>query len=171
MSLAEHLLDQARHLATRDAQGRPRQANLRRAVSSAYYALFHYLIDQASRSAVGGAPERRALRGVVARAFDHSVMRRVATSFAAGTLPSKLQPGLGAATIPPDLQKVADAFRSLQEARHTADYDVMRKLERQEVLVLIGRAEQAIRQWAGVRDSAAGRLFLAALLIGDRVRE
>jgi hypothetical protein len=33
-----HLLEQAQHLAMRDA-GRPRQANLRRGVSSAYYAL------------------------------------------------------------------------------------------------------------------------------------
>ena len=42
MSLPEDLLEQAVHLATLDAR-RPKQANLRRAVSTAYYALFHLL--------------------------------------------------------------------------------------------------------------------------------
>ena len=32
---------------------RPRQANLRRAVSTAYYAVFHYLIDEACCVQIG----------------------------------------------------------------------------------------------------------------------
>ena len=41
--LHDELLKQARELTTLDAR-RPRQANLRRAISSAYYALFHLLL-------------------------------------------------------------------------------------------------------------------------------
>jgi len=46
MPFADDLLEQAHHLATREA-GEPKQASLRRAVSTAYYALFHLLIDEA----------------------------------------------------------------------------------------------------------------------------
>jgi hypothetical protein len=42
----EDLLEQAVRLAMLDVR-RPKQANLRRAVSSAYYAVFHLLVDEA----------------------------------------------------------------------------------------------------------------------------
>jgi len=109
MPLADQLIDQARHLATRDMQGRPRQGNLRRATSAAYYALFHFLIDQACRSLVGGAPNRRRLRGVLARAFDHAAMKRAATSFASGTLPARFVPALPGGSISPELRELATA--------------------------------------------------------------
>lgn len=48
----DDLLRQAERLAKLDPK-RPRQANLRRAVSSAYYALFHFLVDQSCRAAIG----------------------------------------------------------------------------------------------------------------------
>ena len=46
MAFADDLLEQAYHLANRES-GDPKQASLRRAVSTAYYALFHLLIDEA----------------------------------------------------------------------------------------------------------------------------
>jgi len=47
MSLAKDLLDQANRLA-RSEKSKPKQASLRRAVSTAYYALFHLLIAEAT---------------------------------------------------------------------------------------------------------------------------
>jgi hypothetical protein len=69
MPFADQLLEQARHLANRE-KTRPRQASLRRAVSTAYYALFHLLISEAT-SNWKRADQRHAL----ARAFDHGKMR------------------------------------------------------------------------------------------------
>jgi uncharacterized protein (UPF0332 family) len=46
-SFADDLLQQAYHLARKERLN-PRQASLRRAVSTAYYALFHLLIDEAT---------------------------------------------------------------------------------------------------------------------------
>ena len=47
MSLHADLLKQARHLSTKEPS-RPSQASLRRAISAAYYALFHRLVDEAT---------------------------------------------------------------------------------------------------------------------------
>ena len=52
MSLHENLLVHAEALVTMD-RTKPRQANLRRAVSAAYYALFHLLIHEAVLRNVG----------------------------------------------------------------------------------------------------------------------
>jgi uncharacterized protein (UPF0332 family) len=47
MALADELIDQAYHLLSLDHPKPPKQVNLRRAVSAAYYSLFHLLIDEA----------------------------------------------------------------------------------------------------------------------------
>ncbi len=44
MAFADDLLEQAYHLASLET-GDPKQSSLRRAVSTAYYALFHLRID------------------------------------------------------------------------------------------------------------------------------
>ena len=46
MSFPDDLLEQAYHLANREPES-PKQASLRRAISTAYYALFHMLVDEA----------------------------------------------------------------------------------------------------------------------------
>jgi len=79
MSLAEDLLEQADHLARREKK-RPKQASLRRAVSAAYYALFHLLISETVSN------WRRAdQRADLARAFE-----RMFTLGAGRDFPGKL---------------------------------------------------------------------------------
>jgi hypothetical protein len=76
MSLASDLLEQAQHLSRRERR-RPRQASLRRAISTAYYALFHLLIDDATSTLVS----RAELRARFARAFDHGDMKNASRAF------------------------------------------------------------------------------------------
>jgi len=71
MSFADDLLQQAQHLANKERRY-PRQASLRRAVSTAYYALFHLLIDDAVSTW-----EVARQRGALARTFEHGKMKRV----------------------------------------------------------------------------------------------
>ena len=49
MAFPGDLLEQAKHLSKRERR-KPKQASLRRAVSTAYYALFHLLIEEATRN-------------------------------------------------------------------------------------------------------------------------
>src|SRR5579863_4007092 len=73
MPFADDLLEQARHLANREPK-RPRQASLRRAVSAAYYALFHLLTTETAKNW-----KRASDRARIARIFDHAQMRAVCT--------------------------------------------------------------------------------------------
>jgi hypothetical protein len=76
--LQQDLLEQARHLAQRERK-RPRQASLRRSVSSAYYAVFHLLISEAAAILVSGGPD--GLKERIGRAFEHASMRQVCSGF------------------------------------------------------------------------------------------
>jgi hypothetical protein len=69
MPYPAHLLEQAKHLANREKK-RPRQASLRRAVSTAYYALFQLLIHEATLNW-----RRVDQRALLARFFEHGKMK------------------------------------------------------------------------------------------------
>jgi hypothetical protein len=164
MSLHLDLLNQARHLARMDPR-RPRQTNLRRAVSAAYYALFHYLIDQACRNALGTQQAQVAYRQVIARGLEHGGMKSACRSFAGGQLPLVVRRGLPAGFVVPDeLRNVAQAFVDLQEQRHLADYDLSWNLTRAQALDLVQQADQARIQFEHWDDRDLKKFFLTCLM-------
>ena len=167
-----HLLDQARRLAT-EGPGRPRQDDLRRAVSAAYYAVFHLLVDAACGRIVGKTRRGRALRDALSRAFAHGEMASVCDRFATGNVPPPLMPAVPRG-VPARLRVVARTFVPLQQQRHAADYDRAITFDRQRVLALIRETEDAVAAWAAVANDASARLaidaFLIALLVGQRLR-
>jgi uncharacterized protein (UPF0332 family) len=168
VSLPKDLLQQASHLATRERR-RPRQASLRRAVSAAYYALFHLLVEEATARLVTGS-DRAALRTVLGRAFAHAAMKDAAEGFARNNVSAKLLPALSGTPVQRELASVAAAFVELQQARHEADYDTARRFTRQECLDLVDRAMQAFADWRVVRQTVPADTFLVALLAQKQMR-
>lgn len=168
MSLHGDLRHQARHLATREPK-RPRQASLRRAISTAYYALFHQLTYDASRFMISGT-NRDALRQCLGRAFAHQIMKTVCKQFASGTCPTKLQTALQAQAIPSELKEVAQAFVDLQQARHEADYDTARRFTRAEANDLVDQCDQAFTNWQSVRNTSSAEAFMVGLLAYNNMK-
>lgn len=161
MSVHRDLLDVASHLAKRD-RGRPRQANLRRAVSTAYYAVFHLLTDAVARRLVGASSERTGLREATRRALGHGHMKDVAKGFGSGAPKAPWARALNG-PVGQDVQRVANAFVALQEARHRADYDLGTPFTRQETLAAVQLAREAFAAWEKTRSSEGARVFLVAL--------
>jgi hypothetical protein len=164
VTLHTDLLEQAAHLAVREPK-RPRQASLRRAVSSAYYALFHLLANEAVQVLAPSSPSN--LRSRVRRAFAHNDMKSVCQQFGKGSA-GALGAGTVALVAPPlesQIVFVARVFVELQEERHEADYDLSRQFLRWDVLSKIDLVKQAFSQWKLVRAKANARVFLAALLL------
>ena len=168
VSLHADLLKQAKLFAGKEPR-RPLQASLRRAVSASYYALFHLLVDEATKRMLSGR-NRDALRDCLARAFSHDVMKQVAQQFSSNGLSPKLIPGLNGQTLQPQLVGIASSFVDLQQARHEADYDRARRFTRREVLDLVDQAEQAFADWKVVRKSIQADTFLAGLLAFRNMR-
>lgn len=152
----------------------PKQASLRRAISSAYYALFHLIVDDAARAVVPAMSPAR-LVDVVRRAFGHSEMNNVCKGLIAvntakqngkqtGACPLSTQSVL---SFPLDtsLLVVLDAFVELQEARQKADYDLSDEWNRDYVLEKIEMVREAFAAWDIVRDSPNAAVFMSALLL------
>ena len=111
------LLEQAARLAQLDAK-KPKQANLRRAISSAYYAIFHLLVDEACRVQIGAQHNQTSVRQVLGRAFVYTVMKEACKSFGGGTLKKGVAKGLPRGfAIPVEVRELAQTFVDLQEWR------------------------------------------------------
>ncbi|MGP0065906.1 MAG: hypothetical protein ACLQGP_20165 [Isosphaeraceae bacterium] len=163
MNLHDELLDQAQQLARWDPR-RPRQVNLRRAVSSAYYALFHLLSSETS--ALFAIESDLAAR--INRTLNHGDMKKSSMMIGNGKLPKAVQSQLRGYTTPADLKTVTSTFIKLQEVRHFADYDLSKTFRRQEVLDYIQLACEAFEAWKRIRKTDDARLYLASFLLWKR---
>jgi uncharacterized protein (UPF0332 family) len=158
VGLAQDLLQQANHLATYEGANLS-QAALRRSVSTAYYALFHLLVQdtanrwQGSIAAVSGFE----------RALNHGPMKSSSIQFTK----SKWTDWHGIAqAVPPTLRSVAEAFVELQEERHTADYNNHKQWTFKEVETLLSTAARAFRNWLSVRTHPMAGNYLLSMLLG-----
>jgi hypothetical protein len=166
--LSEDLVAQAHVLATMDA-ARPKAANLRRALSSAYYAVFHHLIDGASQLLAGTQDTDWPFVALTARAFAHGEMRAACRALRNAQPPEVMRP-LWAQYRPhqnAEIAILADNFVQLQERRHSADYDLNLRLLRAEVLAAVQLAIAAIKAWETLRQNhrEVARLAAFAMLL------
>jgi len=175
VSRALDLLKQADDLLALDPR-RPRQVNLQRAISNAYYALFHHLIEQAVPASLGQdrSPEARQIARSMSRWYGHGQMKDTANWFRrAGKVPPRIIALLGRSSLSPrgivpvELERVATAFANLQEARHIADYDVGARFTRSQAQEYVRVARNALADWEVVATTGVGRLFLLLLLTGE----
>ena len=150
----DDLLSQANFLLQLDMR-RPKQANLRRAVSAAYYALFHFLIEESTLLTVGTANTAKSLRQLVGRGFSHTAMRSASTEMGKSTpidLLKSFWPHYAVASSV-ELQKLARAFVILQQERHRADYDLSRPFTRSEAEKLVEQTHDAFDNWNTLKQN------------------
>lgn len=171
-----HLLEQAKELATRE-KGKPRQASLRRAVSSAYYALFHLLIDEAGALIAGAGPAKSKtdLRRLVGRSFTHTQIKSACVEISKATPNDILKPFWKALDIAhqPELLRLAQTFRLAQEERHRADYDLSQSFTRDEVQTILNRVEQAFLDWKTLKTTRPqiAHFFALSMIMMDSWRK
>lgn len=163
----EDLFAQAKTLAKLDAR-KPRQVNLRRALSSAYYAVFHYLVHEACCAQMGTQHVQTPYRHVLSRAFVHSTMKQACTSFGGGTLKESAIKGLprdasGAYSVQKPIRDLAKTFAELQEKRQLADYHRGERFKRSDVLILIEQAQDRVAKFSELPASDDKKFFLACL--------
>ena len=128
---AHDLIATARGL-TESGPRRATQANLRRAVSTAYYAVLHSPARTAADLLIGR--NRNAAWYQVYRALEHGSAKNACRN-------KQVIQG-----FPPAIRDFADTFVALQDARHEADYAFEGWYYDVDTLAAIDRAENAIGQ-------------------------
>ena len=160
MSFADDLLTQAEHLANWEGN-EPTQAALRRAVSTAYYALFHLLISDG----VAYCGDKQ-LAATLARIFEHGSMKSASDTKVAeinGLFDPK-PPGEPLRTVAYHIHNVAETFGQAQNNRLDADYNLSREWQSDQVLLLIEGVEPAFASWDIVRTEQAAKDYLFSML-------
>ena len=146
------LVQTARRLAESGAP-QPTQADLRRAVSTAYYALFHCLAGTAADLLTGASRGKEWHQ--VYRALEHGKARDACRQQAAMR------------TFPKEIRRFAEAFVELQKARQQADYALEHELSKPDVLATIDTAEDAIVEFEQA-DARHRRSFAVHMLFKRR---
>jgi len=160
MAYSDELLELAQDIANLHAQ-HPHQPSLRRAVSTAYYALFHLLISEATSN--WSRPE---LRAILARVFDHGPMKQAADKKVSelNNYFKEKPPEGPERTLNYHLYNVADTFAQAQYHRNEADYNSAREWDLTEVLLHIDSVADAFKSWNIIRDEPRAQAYLVSML-------
>jgi len=154
--LAKDLLKSATDLVSASGRRKPRQANLRRAVSTAHYALFHCMCSNCANVVIG----KRKNHG---KAAWRQVYRAVQHAFAKGACDaSNGKQKIILQKFPIGIKDFANHVYSMQIKRHKADYDRYEKITKSSILADIEIAESAIQGFESFPDQ--DRRAFAALV-------
>jgi hypothetical protein len=163
----EHLLDQAAALITPPPAGPPRQVDVRRAISAAYYAVFHMMMAEAADTMVGRVHRGTPGYVLVYRSADHKGLRMVCEIAQRHEAPQRYRTFVPNPGFCEDVRALGRAVISLQERRNTADYDPTNQFRTVHGNQAIDLARTALRHWASAPD-AERRTFLMLLLFPPR---
>ncbi len=153
--MIDDLIGLARRLA-RSSPQKPRQADLRRAVSTAYYALFHAMAKNVADTMLGTVKKNRseAAWAQAYRGLQHGDAKTACEA-------------VRNLDFPRSLKDCAIAFVQSQLARQDADYDPIHRLSRTDAILAVDRAEDAIRKLRSA-DTKSRRAFAVHVLVRKR---
>ena len=133
-------------------KGRPRQSNLGKAISCAYYAMFHCLAESNANMLVGGRSANRSDQAwnQAYRALQHGL--------AAGRCRNQQY----MRRFPKCIRDFADLFAFIQGERHAVDYDPSDRRYKSEVMQAIAVAQEHIDLFriASASDRRAFAVFV-----------
>jgi hypothetical protein len=151
----------------------PRPAALRRAVSAAYYAVFHELVHTAVRQSIGTDSTHVNDRQAASRWYSHQDVRVVSGWVRAQArgerIPKKVQILLD--LPPPDLVAFTEAVNDLQEARIVADYEYAVDVTVEDTRDILRIARSALARLADLPRDRVTENYLTLLLGGPRLPE
>jgi uncharacterized protein (UPF0332 family) len=135
---------------------KPRQADLRRAVSTAYYALFHAMAKNGADAMAGAVKANRSEQAWAHawRGLQHGDARTACEA-------------IRNQAFPPEIKECADTFVKLQSERHAADYDPLHRLTRAKAILLVRQARDAISKLRAA-SSKDRRAFAVQVLVRRR---
>ena len=162
----DHLFEQANRLITPQT-GRPRQVDIRRAISAAYYGIFHAIVTAAVDQFVGVTNRDESRYGLAYRSVDHGKLRKLCEEVQKSKLSAKFKNYAPSAGFGANVLALAETIVELQEKRHAADYDVMIRMNRSDAAFAIAGAKAALGRFekAGQQERLA---FLSLVLFSPR---
>lgn len=170
-SFDTELLDVALSLVTRapGQRGKLSQAKVRRSISTSYYALFHFLLNDLTYKVAGSGATLSKQRRILARTITHSGLTTTLNKIAGAAIDTSVQDFLGAPNhvAPRFARNLAKAFVDAQSKRHDADYNMNKALTALDARLLHSRVKDVIEKWrtANSQDEKAFKHALSILIL------
>ena len=165
ISNPNHLFEQADNLIV--ATTPPRQTNLKRAISAAYYGLFHLAVTAAADLTVGSTKRTTPRYTLVYRSADHNQMRETCEQVGKSNPPDKFKPYVPSVDFSEAIRGFADTFVAMQAKRHRADYDPSYSATRSDAEIAVRQARTAMQQFESA-PTAEREAFLFLILFRPR---
>lgn len=176
------LLDAASRLLVRRTgqRGKLPSARIRRSISTSYYALFHFVLDEVGARIVGTRNGVRKRRRILIRTVSHKAIKTTLEKVRGGSVDSTLEEFLrtpggpdGQVAPPAFVQNLARAFVDAQVKRHDADYDMNRVLSEVDARLLSARVKRVIAAWRAattVQDRDFKHALCVLILLKGQLR-
>jgi hypothetical protein len=161
----DHYLDQAEYLI--DWSG-GRQVDLRRAISSAYYGVFHAVMKAAADTYIGRSNRQSAEYSAAYRHIDHALLKSVCETCKKKPLADDGQSESD--RFNQDLRAFAGAVVELQARRHAADYDPSLYLYVLDARAVVATARDALKRFGGLPSDQKLK-FLFQLMVKAKSRQ
>lgn len=164
------LLEAARRLLARRSgqRGKLPGARIRRSISTTYYALFHFLLEEVGKRVVGTGNALRVRRRILSRSVTHKGARTALNKVKGPAMELSshefFSGGTAVIAPPPFASNFARAFADAQTKRLDADYDLNKPLSEGDARVLRLRVKRVISGWRSA-TSAVDRDFKHALCL------
>lgn len=163
----DHFFEQAENLIVPPPAGPSRQVNIRRAISAAYYGLFHATLIAAADQFIGVTKRSTNLYTLVYRAVDHKGLRLLCEEVKRQRPTPKYVPYQPSGGFGPNIVAFAFAAIELQEKRHEADYNPMVRMKTLDAQLAIAAARAALARFKTASDPSR-EAFLTLLLFPPR---
>lgn len=164
----DHLLEQAEYLLqARNSLGQIRQADRKRAISAAYYAVFHFTLTAFADEFVGKKKRKTARYALAYRGIDHGALERLCKIISKEQLAEKYTKYFPADGVGANIREFASLVVELKEKRTSADYDPAHWSKIADARTAISAARSAMMRFS--RASLDRRkAFLTLLLFPPR---
>lgn len=163
----DHLFEQADRLIAAPPAGPPRQVDLRRAISGAYYGVFHFVLAALADEFVGVTRRGTPAYELVYRSVDHRIFKRLCVELAKPTPAREYQPYLPQDGMGKNIQAFAAFAAELQEKRHRADYNPTPRFNTADAQLVVSTARSAVRRFQKA-NATRRKTFLTLLLCPPR---
>jgi hypothetical protein len=160
-------LDRAEALIRPGGHKPPRQTDLRRAISDAYYAAFHAVLSAAADAAVGKRRRGTSHYSLAYRSIDHRALRELCQTVRLPTPSQRYRPHVPGDGFGQGIQDVAESVLILQRKRNIADYDPIYDVDGPEAEAAILMARKALIDW-NAAPAAERETFVHLLLFPPR---
>ena len=154
-------------LAAASPAGAPRQVDLRRAISAAYYGLFHSALAAVADEFIGITNRSSDRYALAYRGIEHRTLRQLCEEIRKQAPRAKYFQYVPTGGFGPGIADFASAVVELQEKRHDADYNPALRVSRDDARVAVGTARAALDGFLRA-DDAERKMFLTLLAFPPR---